>query len=70
MSRSGGQSEARPLVPKKAWYSHLSTLCSRNERLSRPYPACYRWTEVSQSLHFINASLLQGRLPVNFDQGS
>ncbi|GFY01382.1 hypothetical protein TNCV_849901 [Trichonephila clavipes] len=37
MSRSGGQSEARlPMfVPKQDFGTHLSTHCSRDERLSR-----------------------------------
>ncbi|GFU78672.1 hypothetical protein TNCV_2302831 [Trichonephila clavipes] len=41
VSRSGGQSEARPPVikfPSKLG-THLSTYCSRKERLSRPCPA-------------------------------
>ncbi|GFW42350.1 uncharacterized protein TNCV_239471 [Trichonephila clavipes] len=41
MSRSGGQSEAKPPVfksPSKLG-THLSTYCSRDERLSRPCPA-------------------------------
>ncbi|GFX96101.1 hypothetical protein TNCV_2289911 [Trichonephila clavipes] len=41
MSRSGGQFEARPSVfksPSKLG-THLSTHCSRDERLSRPCPA-------------------------------
>ncbi|GFW12361.1 hypothetical protein TNCV_816161 [Trichonephila clavipes] len=41
MSRSGGQSEARPpeLKPPSKLGTHLSIHCSRDERLSRPCPA-------------------------------
>ncbi|GFV48175.1 hypothetical protein TNCV_3554541 [Trichonephila clavipes] len=39
-SRSGGQSEARPPALKSSSKlgTHLSTHCSRDERLSRPCP--------------------------------
>ncbi|GFX38145.1 hypothetical protein TNCV_3837441 [Trichonephila clavipes] len=41
MSRSGGQSEARPPVFKSSSKlgTHLLTHCSRDERHSQPYPA-------------------------------
>ncbi|GFV64250.1 uncharacterized protein TNCV_3000151 [Trichonephila clavipes] len=41
MSRSGGLSGARPPVSKSPSKlgTHLSTHCSRDEKLSRPYPA-------------------------------
>ncbi|GFX11170.1 hypothetical protein TNCV_4424291 [Trichonephila clavipes] len=44
MSRSGGLSEARPSVFKSSRKlgTHLSTPCSRDQRLSRPYP--YLWS--------------------------
>ncbi|GFV93514.1 hypothetical protein TNCV_1988281 [Trichonephila clavipes] len=41
MSRSGGQTEARPSVFKSQSKlgTYLSTHCSKDERLSRPCPA-------------------------------
>ncbi|GFS62231.1 hypothetical protein TNCV_477481 [Trichonephila clavipes] len=42
MSQTCGQSEARTAVlksPKQAFGTHLSTHCSRDERLSRPCPS-------------------------------
>ncbi|GFU33869.1 hypothetical protein TNCV_615051 [Trichonephila clavipes] len=34
------------------------------------YEISYHWTEVSQSVNSFNASLLKGRLPINFEQSS
>ncbi|GFW08149.1 uncharacterized protein TNCV_2979161 [Trichonephila clavipes] len=53
MSRSGGQSEVRPPVlksPSKLG-THLSTHCSRDERMSRPCPA-REYTRPCDEAHF------------------
>ncbi|GFX14774.1 hypothetical protein TNCV_1485171 [Trichonephila clavipes] len=56
MSRLGGQSEAGPSVfkPTSKFGTHLSTHCSRDERLSRPCAALKKSPDLDEAHFWLN----------------